>query len=204
MQYERRKEFTALLGVLSVLITIIAGIGANLFVDVFTTRSFILIILELIAVLLAGSAAFVNIMLSQRLSRKREQQWIFLIYAREDIQVARKLAAELREHGFKPWLDVEEIVPGQVWQNAVLRAIEQSAAALVLVSEHISKRGFVQEELKAALNVLQERDKNISPVIPVRLDNSEVPEKLSHIQWVNLFEENGMERLMAGLSRAVA
>ena len=154
--------------------------------------------------LLAGSAAFVNIMLSQRLSRKREQQWIFLIYAREDIQVARKLAAELREHGFKPWLDVEEIVPGQVWQNAVLRAIEQSAAALVLVSEHISKRGFVQEELKAALNVLQERDKNISPVIPVRLDNSEVPEKLSHIQWVNLFEENGMERLMAGLSRAVA
>ena len=69
----------------------------------------------------------------------------------------------------------------------------------MLISERLSKKGFVQEEIKVALDTLQERKKDISPVIPVRLDDSEVPERLSHILWVNLFDEGGMERLVEGL-----
>jgi hypothetical protein len=72
------------------------------------------------------------------------------------------------------------------------------------VSEHISKKGFVQKEIQLALDVLQEREKNISPVIPVRLDDSKVPEMLSHIHWVDLFDQQGMARLMSGLSKVVA
>jgi hypothetical protein len=91
--YERRKGFTALLSVLSIVIAIIAAIGVNVFADSFSSRFFPWIIL--VATLLAALASVMSIILSQRLSRKREQQWIFLIYAREDISAAKNLAAGL-------------------------------------------------------------------------------------------------------------
>jgi hypothetical protein len=201
MRYIRWKAFTALLSVLSVVIAMTAALTANLVIDSFT-KSFTVI--TAVAAGIAALAASISIMGSRRLAREREPRRIFLIYAREDLEAARRLAAELREHGFHPWLDVDEITPGQVWQKAVIRALEESAVALVLVSEHLAKKGFVQEELKVAMETLQEQERNFSPVVPVRLDNSEIPERLSHVQWVNLFEETGMERLLSGLNRVVS
>jgi len=199
MRYERRKEVTALLSVLSVVITVAASLTANLVWEGFS-KSFTY--LTGVAAALAAWAAYSSIMISRRLSRERERRRVFLIYAREDLDAARRLATELREHGFTPWLDVDEITPGQVWQKAVIRALEESAVALVLVSSHLAKKGFVQEELKVALDTLQEREKDVSPVVPVRLEEAaEVPERLAHVQWVNLFEDTGMERLLVGLGR---
>lgn len=196
MRYESRKELTAMLSVISVFITLSTAIilfGG--FSDTFTYAT-------VIAAAIAAAAAFSSILLSRRLSRERERRRVFLIYAREDLDAARKLAAELREHGFFPWLDVDEITPGQIWQKAVIRALEESAVALVLISSHLAKKGFVQEELKVALDTLQEREKDMSPVVPVRLEETaKVPERLAHVQWVDLFEDAGMERLMSGLSR---
>jgi len=198
MRYQRRKEFTALLSIISVLMTIAIALVANIFIEGFS-NSFTLV--TAFAAFLAAMAATMSILISRRLSREREKRTVFLIYAREDLEAARKIAADLREQGFSPWLDVEEITPGQVWQKAVINALEKSATAIVLVSKNLAKKGFVQEELKVALEILQEREKDMSPVIPVRLDDTEVPERLSHIQWVNFFEENGLERLLKGLSR---
>jgi len=198
MRYQRRKEFTALLSIISVFMTIAIALVANMFIGGYS-KSFTLV--TAFAALLAAMAATMSIIISRRLSREREKRTVFLIYAREDLEAARKIAAYLREQGFSPWLDVEEITPGQVWQKAVINALEKSATAIVLVSKNFAKKGFVQEELKVALEILQEREKDMSPVIPVRLDDTEVPERLSHIQWVNFFEENGLERLLKGLSR---
>lgn len=199
MRYQRRKEFTALLSVISVFMTIAIALVANIFIGGYYSKTFTLV--TAFAAILAAMAATMSILISRRLSREREKRTVFLIYAREDLEAARKIAADLREQGFSPWLDVEEITPGQVWQKAVINALEKSATAIVLVSKNFAKKGFVQEELKVALEILQEREKDMSPVIPVRLDDTEVPERLSHIQWVNFFEENGLERLSKGLSR---
>lgn len=196
MRYERRKEITAIMSIASVLmmgvILSLPQLGLHM------ERS---LWLTLVATVLAGSAASISIMLSRHLTHERNRRRVFLIYAREDVELARKLAADLREHGFRPWLDVDEIAPGQIWKKSVIRALEESAIALVLVSERLQKKGFVQEELKVAFDTLHESEKDFSPVIPVRLDNSPVPDRLAHVQWVNLFEEGGLERLFAGLSK---
>lgn len=197
MRYERVKELTALLSVLSVGITL--GVAA------LTEVSFKSEVFPLIAGImgvLAGTAAYTSIVWSRRLARARARKRVFLIYAREDLDAARRLAEFLRERGFRPWLDVDEVAPGEVWKKSVLRALEESAVALVLVSEHLGKKGFVQEELKVALSALQERQRGVSPVIPVRLSESPVPDSLGEIQWVNLFDPNGLERLEHGLNRA--
>lgn len=198
MRYERRKEITAFLSITSVLVTIVAALSMNMFIDGLT-KSFTLV--TGISALIAAMAAIMSIMMSRHLERERERRRIFLIYAREDIEAARQLADELKQNGYNPWLDVLEITPGQIWQRAVLRALEESSIAIVLISQHLSKQGFVQKELKIALDTLQEKEKDMSPVIPVRLDDSPVPDRLSHVQWVNLFEANGMERLLMGLSK---
>ncbi|MBI4840385.1 MAG: toll/interleukin-1 receptor domain-containing protein [candidate division NC10 bacterium] len=163
MRYQRRKEFTAFLSVFSVAITMTAALTMNLLIDGFT-RSFTVITAGAAAI--AALAASMSIMLSRHLDRERERRRVFLIYAREDLEAARRLAGELREYGFNPWLDVEEITAGQVWQKAVIRALEESVVALVLVSQHLAKKGFVQEELKVALETLQERERDLSPVVP--------------------------------------
>ncbi len=201
MRYERQKELTAFLGIVSVLMIVIVAFITNVFMG---GLSKLLILVIVLAASLAAVAALMSIMVSRRLGREREKRRVFLIYACEDLEAARKLAADLRERGFNPWLDIEEITPGQVWQKTVIHALEKSAAAIALVSKYFSKKGFVQEELKVALEILQEREKDISPIIPVRLDDSEVPERLSHIHWVNLFDENGMDLLSKGLSRVTS
>jgi len=198
MRYEHLKVFIASLSIASVITAIIVTLRTNMLVGDYS-RAFTLSIA--LAAILAGVAAFMTIIVSRRLTREREKRRVFLIYACEDLEAARKLAVDLREQGFNPWLDVEEITPGQVWQKAVIHALEKSVVAIVLVSKNFSKKGFVQEELKVALEILQEREKDISPIIPVRLDDSEVPERLSHIHWVNLFDENGLDLLSKGLSR---
>ncbi len=200
MSYQDRKGCIAVLIVFSVFITIIAAV----FVQIFSVGDSILFF-EIVAggaALVAGLASYLNIMMSRRLSKAREQQRIFIIYAREDIDVARKLVTELREHGFKPWLDLDEITAGEIWQKAVIRALEESAVALVLISKNLSKNGFVNEELKVALETLQAPKRDMSPLLPVRLDDSEVPKQLSHVQWVDLYEKNGMEQLLNGLAKA--
>lgn len=199
MRSERVKELTAVLSVLSVAITI--GVTALTEIPV---KSELFPRIAGLAVFLAATAAYVSIFWSRKLAHARDRKRIFLIYAREDLDKARWLSGALRERGFRPWLDVEEIVAGEVWKKSVLRALEESAVALVLVSEHIGKKGFVQEELKAALSTLQERRRDVSPVIPVRLTDSPVPEALGDIQWVNLFDPDGLERLENGLKRVTA
>lgn len=203
MRYERRKVITAVFSVLSVSLAITGAIASNI---LFASPNPLINQMSIlfVAAILAAIAASTSIVLSQRLSKKREQQQIFLIYAREDIEATRKLAADLAKNGYKPWLDVDEIVPGEVWQNAVLRALEQSTVALVIVSIHLSKQGFVQQELDFALSMLPDREHSISPVIPVRIDYSDVPENLSHIQWVNLFEEDGLETLLTGINKGLS
>jgi hypothetical protein len=200
MRYERKKELTAILSIASLLTAVLAAVTANLVYESFA-KSFIF--MTLFATIGAAIAASMSIMLSRRLAMERERRKVFIVYAREDLDVARKLTAELKKHGFNPWLDVDEITPGQIWQKTVLRSLEESAAALVLVSDHLNKKGFVQEELRVALDTLQESQKDLSPVVPVRLDDSPVPDRLSHVQWVNLFEKNGLDRLLIGLKRIV-
>ena len=51
---------------------------------------------------------------------------IFISYAREDRDVARKLYNRLKQEGFNPWLDQENIVPGQDWEKEIRKAIKEA------------------------------------------------------------------------------
>jgi hypothetical protein len=121
---------------------------------------------------------------------------IFLSYAREDEEKVEKLYQRLSEAGFKPWMDKKDIRPGEKWKTAIQKAIRDSDFFLACLSANsVSKRGILQGEVKEALDIWQEKLKSDIYLIPVRLEDCEVPENLRDFQWVDLFEEDGWTRL---------
>lgn len=128
---------------------------------------------------------------------------IFISYAREDSAEARNLYEELVASGYRVWLDSEELLPGQRWKDEISRAIETSAAFLALMSTHsINKRGYVQKELRVALEVLDTVPANQLYFIPVRLEDVRpVDRQLQDLNWVDLFSDraDALERILRAL-----
>lgn len=130
---------------------------------------------------------------------------IFLCHASNDKPAVRELYQRLRTDGFEPWLDEEDILPGQHWQVEIPRAVRNSDIVLVCLSQHsISKAGYVQKEIKFALDVADEQPEGTIFLIPLRLEECDVPERLNHLQWVNFYDEGGYARLLRALRRRAA
>jgi hypothetical protein len=82
-------------------------------------------------------------------------------------------------------------------------AVRQSDGDRCLSQRSINKAGYVQKEIKFALDVADEQPEDTIFLIPLKLEECDVPERLSRWQWVNLFSANGYERLLKALrSRA--
>ena len=70
---------------------------------------------------------------------------VFISYAKEDKDVAEKLYNELEQSGVEPWLDSMDLVPGQAWERAIRKAIDESSYFIaVLSSRSVGKKGYVQ------------------------------------------------------------
>jgi hypothetical protein len=129
---------------------------------------------------------------------------IFVSYAREDSAKVEDLYQKLSEAGFKPWMDTEDIIPGEKWPNSVMNALQCSDFFLACLSSHsIYKRGFLQKEIKEALDIWKEKLDEDIYLIPVRLEECEVPEPLNDLQWVDLYREDGMDRLKEAIKKGM-
>ena len=116
---------------------------------------------------------------------------VFISYAREDKKVAIKLYNDLKEAGLKPWLDQKKLLPGQNWKHQVESAIKSSDFFIALLSNNsVSKVGYVQKELKRALDILDNYPQGEGFVIPVRLDECKpTNEILTNLHWADLFDD---------------
>lgn len=125
---------------------------------------------------------------------------IFLCCAREDEEKVEKLHQELSDAGFKPWMDKKDILPGEMWEVSIQKAIQGSDFFLMCLSANsVDKRGWIQREIKQALDIWQEMLEDDIYLIPVRLEDCEVPENLRKFQWVNLFGEDGWTQLVKAI-----
>lgn len=126
----------------------------------------------------------------------------FLCHASDDKPKARDLYKRLLKDKFSPWLDEENILPGQDWNHEIKKAVRASDVVLVLVSSSsINKAGYVQKEIRQAIDVAEEQPEGAIFIIPVRLEDCPVPERLRHLQWVNFFEDDGYDRLVSALKK---
>jgi formylglycine-generating enzyme required for sulfatase activity len=125
---------------------------------------------------------------------------VFLCHAAGDKPAVRELYHRLRGAGFDPWLDEENLLPGQDWQLEIPQAVRSSDAVLICLSRRaVTKAGYVQKEIRYALDVADEQPEGAIFLIPLRLEECEVPQRLRRWQWVDFFQEEGYERLLRAL-----
>ncbi|MDM8539755.1 TIR domain-containing protein [Desulfococcaceae bacterium HSG9] len=128
---------------------------------------------------------------------------VFISYAREDLATAQKLYKDIKNVGAVPWMDEYDLLPGQNWKIIINQVLKKTSYVLVLLSSRsLSKRGYVQKEMKIALNLLDEFPPDQIFVIPVRLDEcNPVDERLQNIHHINLFPdyENGLNQIVRAI-----
>lgn len=124
---------------------------------------------------------------------------VFISHASEDSAAAKRLTKRLKEDGFDPWLDLERLLPGQDWNLEIEKSMRESGAILLCFSEEsVSKESYIQKEYKRAMRIQEEKPEGTIFVIPVRLDECELPFYLREIQWVDY--PDGYDRLVAALN----
>ena len=130
---------------------------------------------------------------------------VFLCHSRADKPAVRKLYGRLKSDGYKPWLDAVNLVPGQDWELEIGKAVRASDTVIVCLSaQSVTKAGFMQKEIKYALDVADEQPEGRIYIIPARLEECDVPARLSKFHWVDLFEDDGYYKLLEALKMRVA
>ncbi len=114
---------------------------------------------------------------------------VFLCHASQDKLVVRELYQRLLAEGWiDPWLDEEKLLPGQDWDTEIEKAVESSDAIIVCLSnKSVSKEGYVQKELKSALNTALFIPEESIFIVPIRLDECPIPRSLRAIQFTDFF-----------------
>ena len=86
----------------------------------------------------------------------KDKPKIFLSYARDDFEIVKKIYNDLKSFGLDIWLDKISILAGQNWKVAVQKAIRKSNYFLAILSKNsVSNEGYVQKELRIALDMLE-------------------------------------------------
>jgi len=122
---------------------------------------------------------------------------IFLSYAKEDKQKVSLIYRRLLAEKMNPWFDIKDLLPGQDWDKAIVEAIRNARFVLVFLSNNsVNKRGYVQTEIREALDTADRIPDGEIFIIPVRLEICTVPERLRKWQWIDVFRPNGFKDIV--------
>lgn len=136
---------------------------------------------------------------------------VFISYASQDLESVRSLYRKLRrEPDLDLWFDKESLIPADNWQFEIRRAIQSSDMVVICLSKRsVRRRGFVQREIKWALEVAAQQPAGTTAILPVKLEPCMVPKRLSRVvHYAELFGKNqyvkGYDQIVAGLRKRSA
>ena len=118
---------------------------------------------------------------------------VFLSYAREDAEAARRIADALRAFGIEVWFDQNELRGGDSWDQKIRRQIRECALFIPLVSIRTQERGegYFRREWKLGVERTHDMAAGVAFVVPVVIDDTResdalVPEEFMRYQWTRL------------------
>ena len=83
--------------------------------------------------------------LAPKSSERGAGAYIFLSFAREDIETAKRLDAALRARGWEVWWDAR-LKAGEIWDEKIERALDEACCVVVLWSASSIARQWVRAE----------------------------------------------------------
>lgn len=125
---------------------------------------------------------------------------VFLCHASVDKPKVRELYRYLKRRGIKPWLDEVDLIGGQNWQIEIPKALATSDAIIICLTKNsVDKEGYIQKEIKFALDKALDMPEGRIFLIPVKFEECGIPVSLNRYQWVDLSNEIGYSKMMKAL-----
>lgn len=117
---------------------------------------------------------------------------VFISHASEDKdRFVMAFARRLREKGIDAWLDKWEMLPGDSLIDKIFEeGIKNADAIIVIVSKNSVAKKWVREELNASV---VQKINNGSLLIPVVIDECEVPEAMKTTLWSTIRDLNNYD-----------
>ena len=118
---------------------------------------------------------------------------VFLSYAREDADAARRIADALRSQGVEVWFDQAELRGGEAWDAKIRQQIRECTLFLAVVSANTQERteGYFRREWKLAVERTSDMAAGVAFLVPVVIDDTAegqalAPEEFMRVQWTRL------------------
>lgn len=123
----------------------------------------------------------------------RAPKAVFLSYASQDAEAARRICDALRAVGLDVWFDQSALRGGDAWDASIRRQIKECALFVPVISANTQAReeGYFRREWNLAVNRTLDMADDKAFLLPVVIDatidvNARVPEKFRDVQWTHL------------------
>jgi TolB-like protein len=118
---------------------------------------------------------------------------VFLSYASQDAEAAKKICEALRAAGIVVWFDQSELRGGDAWDQKIRRQIKECALFMPIISANTQARreGYFRLEWRLADQRTHLMGRNKAFLLPVCVDqtsdaDADVPDSFTIIQWMRL------------------
>lgn len=133
---------------------------------------------------------------------ERQGPLVFLSAARSDTDKVLPVYRALSEAGLRPWLDVQDLIPGERWEAAIDLAIRRAAVFVPFISnKSMFHSPYFKKELARAMSIAATAPR--LAIVPVRLAPIVPPASLAQYQWIDLASDADVERLVTSISQMI-
>jgi hypothetical protein len=133
---------------------------------------------------------------------------VFLSYASQDAEAAKRICDALRTEGVEVWFDQSELRGGDAWDQQIRRQIKDCALFMPVISEATQARteGYFRLEWRLADQRTHLMGRNKAFVMPICLDETsdtgaDVPDSFLTVQWMRLRHGESLLALVQRVQR---
>ena len=98
---------------------------------------------------------------------------VFISYSFKNVKIADAICHHLENRSIRCWYAPRDVEPGTDWPSAIVNAIGKAKVFILVFSEESNTSDDVEKEIAQAI-------KNNCVIIPFRIDNSQLSDKLSY------------------------
>ena len=128
-----------------------------------------------------------------RRSVPEDKKAIFLSYASQDLEPARRICDALQAAGLEVWFDQSELRGGDAWDAAIRRQVRDCTLFMALISANTNARseGYFRREWNLAVQRMLDMADDRPFLLPALIDDipepaARVPDRFRERQWTRL------------------
>jgi tetratricopeptide (TPR) repeat protein len=136
---------------------------------------------------------------------------VFLSYASQDAEAARRIAEALRPAQVEVWFDQSELTGGDAWDAKIRKQIKECALFVPIITPNTNARaeGYFRREWKQAVERTHDMADDVPFLFPIIIGDvtdatARVPDKFREVQWTRLRPDETPAEVAAHITRLLA